>query len=210
MVACALLCCSINLGAARVAKEACVNKRRETGSISSYTFSLVSLIAFAAIGCAGTTPQTHDARAAGEWTFRLPETSSPYAGLAIARPSGEPSALGMVDDALAATPTPVLAPANPQPRPVSQTRTVLAKNVSQPAPAPQPIAATPPATVKPEPEQLALNTPPVTNASEEMRYSQREAQSQKQRDFRGGDAIVISASALVIVLLIVVLVLLLT
>lgn len=212
VVACALLKPVINLGAARVAKEDCVNKRRDTGSITNYLFPALSVMAVAAIGCAGQTPAVHDARAAGEWTFRLPETQSPYAGLAIANP-GQPSALGMVDDALETPATASEAPATPKARPVAQPRTVLAKNTQQPAPVTQPTPATPPslpAAAPTQPEQLALNTPAVPDAREEMRYSQREQQSQKQRDFRGGDAIVISASALVIILLIVILILLLT
>jgi len=193
----------------RVAKEACVNKRRDTRSISTYFFPVLSL-ALAAVGCAGQTPAAHDARAAGEWTFRLPETGSPYAGLAIATP-GQQTGLNMVDDALAKT-----EPAAPKASPVTQPRPVVAKNTQKPAaaPAPQPTAAAAPpslpAVESTQPEQLALNTPPVPDARDEMRYSQREQQSQKQRDFRGGDAVVISASALVIILLIVVLILLLT
>jgi hypothetical protein len=202
-----------NLARQCVAKEACVNKRRDTGSISNYLFPALSMLAVAAVGCAGQTPAAHDARAAGQWTFRLPETRSPYAGLAIANP-GQSNALGLVDDALETTPA-SQTPVAPKARPVAQPRTVLAKNTQQPAPAPvsQPAAATPPsvpAAAPTQPEQLALNTPPAPDAREEMRYSQREQQSQKQRDFRGGDAIVISASALVIVLLIVILILLLT
>jgi hypothetical protein len=207
-----LLKAMINLARQCVAKEACVNKRRDTGSITNYLLPAVTMMAVAAGGCAGQTPAAHDARAAGEWTFRLPETRSPYAGLAIANP-GQPSALGMVDDALE---TPVASsevPVTPKARPVTDARTVLAKNTQQPAPVTQPTAATPPsvpAATSTQPEQLALNTPVVPDAREEMRYSQREQQSQKQRDFRGGDAIVITASTLVVILLIVLLVLLLT
>lgn len=187
-----------------------MNKRRDPGTSSTYFFSAVT-IAIAAVGCAGQTPATHDARAAGEWTFRLPETSSPYAGLAIANPGRPTAALNAVDEALAKTEV----AATPKALPVTQPRTVIAENTTQPAaPAPQPTAATTPPTapaVAPaQPEQLALNTPPVPDAREEMRYSQRERQSQKQSNFRGGDAIVISASALVIILLIVILILLLT
>jgi hypothetical protein len=189
-----------------------VNQRRGSRSISTYSFTAFAL-AIAAVGCAGQTPAAHDARAAGEWTFRLPETGSPYAGLAIASP-GQQTGLNLVDDALATPAAKTETAATPKARPVTQPRNVVAKN-TQPAaaPAPQPAAATPPSTpavAATQPEQLALNTPPVPNASEEMRYSQREQQSQKQRDFRGGDAIVISASALVIILLVVILILLLT
>jgi outer membrane biosynthesis protein TonB len=187
-----------------------VNQRRDPRSISNYFLPALSMLFVAAVGCAGQTPTAHDARAAGYWTFRLPETRSPYAGLAIADTQGQPTALGLVDDALASTAAKVETPAaqKPAPRP----RPVVAE-APKPQPAPQPEAATPPqlpAAVQAEPEQLALNTPPVTNAGEEQRYSQREQQSQQQRNFRGGDAIVISASALVIILLVVILILLLT
>ena len=193
------------LSAACVAKEACVNKRREI-RISNYLFPAL-VISLAAVGCAGQTPQAHDARAAGEWTFRLPQTRSPYADLAVAQ-GGAPTSLAMVDDALASTPA---QPAR-KPRPAPQPRQELAKNAAQPAPVLQPIAATPePVAAAPsQPEQLALNTPAATDPNEELRYSQRDQQSQKQREFRGGDAIVISASALVIILLVIILILLLT
>lgn len=197
------------LSAACVAKEACVNKRREM-SISNYLFPAL-VISLAAVGCAGQTPQAHDARAAGEWTFRLPQTRSPYADLAVAQ-GGAPTSLAMVDDALASTPaTNPTQPARKM-RAASQPRPVLAKNAAQPAPAPQPVAAMPePVAAAPsQPEQLALNTPAATDPNEELRYSQRDQQSQKQREFRGGDAIVISASALVIILLVIILILLLT
>jgi len=169
--------------------------------------SLLAIVV-AAIGCAAQTPVARDARPAGEWTFRLPETHSPYANLAIGQ-GGQPSTLGLVDDALASSAGPERAApqAKLRQRPAPQ----LAKQAA--APAPQPTAAETPAptpSVRPDqPEQLALNTPPVT-PSEEQRYSQRESQSQQQRDFRGGDAIVISVTTLIIVLLIVVLILLLT
>lgn len=209
VVAHALLTHVSILIAARVAKEACVNIRRDTRSVSNYFLPLSLMIA--AVGCAGQTPAAHDARAAGEWTFRLPETRSPYAGLAIADTGGQPTALGLVDDALAAPAAKAETPAAPKPQPVTHKRTEVATNVRKPEP--QPEAATPPAApvaAPAQPEMLALNTPPAPDANEEMRYSSREQQAQKQRDFRGGDAIVISASALVIILLIVILILLLT
>jgi hypothetical protein len=170
------------------------------------------MLAVAAAGCAGQTPAAHDARAAGEWTFRLPESGSPYAGLAIGNPGQPTQGLAMVDDALATTAAKTETPAAPKARP-ALARTVVAQNTQKPVTAPQPTAATPPtlpAATPTQPEQLALNTPAKTDANEEMRYSQREQQSQQQRDFRGGDAIVITASTLVVILLIVILILLLT
>jgi hypothetical protein len=185
-----------------------VNQRRVTLMNLSRPASLLAIVV-AAVGCAAQTPAARDAHLAGEWTFRLPETHSPYANLAIGQ-GGQPSTLGLVDEALAATESPkrAVAPAQSKKVPAVQ----LAKN--SPAADPQPTAAAlpePAPSVQPAaPEQLALAAPPVTSAGEEQRYAQRESQSQKQRDFRGGDAIVISASAIVLVLLIVLLVLLLT
>lgn len=202
----------LQLSAARVAKkEACVNKRRDTGSTTSYLYSALSAIAIAAGGCAGQTPAAHDARAAGEWTFRLPETGSPYAGLAISDRGYHQNGLSAVDDALS-TSSAKVETAAPKPRPVTQSRTVVAKTTAA-KPEPQPVAAPAapeaPVAVTTQPEQLALATP-ATTAGDESRYSQREQKSQQQRDFRGGDAIVITASTLVIILLVVILILLLT
>jgi cobalamin biosynthesis Mg chelatase CobN len=168
---------------------------------------MLLLLVLAAVGCAAQTPTPRDARAAGEWTFRLPETQSPYAGLAIAHGSGN-EALAAVDDALADTPNARVAPQPAKPK-IATKRTLVASA----APAArssqaQPVAAETMATPV-ETQPLALNSP-TTTSSEEQLYAQRESQSQKQREFRGGDAIVISASALVVILLVVILVLLLT
>jgi hypothetical protein len=184
-----------------------VSTRRVTLTSLSRPATLLAIVV-AAVGCAAQTPVARDARLAGEWTFRLPETHSPYANLAIGH-GGQPSTLGLVDEALASTAGPERAA--PQAKPRQRPAATLAKQTS--APAPQLTAASLPApapSVRPEqPEQLALNAPPVS-PSEEQRYSARESQSQKQREFRGGDAIVISLSALVIIVLVVILLLLLT
>jgi len=181
-----------------------LNKRRVTGQSSKVARpSMLLLLVLAAVGCAAQTPTPRDARAAGEWTFRLPETQSPYAGLAIAHGSGN-EALAAVDDALADTPNARVAPQPAKPK-LATKRTVVA-NAAPAAPAPQPVAVETAATPV-EPQPLALHTP---TTSEEQLYAQRESQSQKQREFRGGDAIVISASAIVVILLVVLLVLLLT
>ena len=112
-----------------------MNKRREMHLVSNHFLPVLTLIGLAAVGCAGQTPAAHDARGAGEWTFRLPETQSPYAGLAIARGNSEPTALAVVDDALASTPVSSEAPALAKPRPIAAPRPVLAAN-SKPAPEP--------------------------------------------------------------------------
>ena len=181
-----------------------MNTRRVSLTSLSRAASLLA-IGVAAIGCASQTPAARDARLAGEWTFRLPETHSPYSDLAIGQ-GGQPSTLGLVDEALASSAGPERAArqAKPRQRPAVQ----LAKHS---AAAPQPTTATLPApSVQPErPEPLALNAPQTAPGDERL-YAQRESQSQKQRDFRGGDAIVISVTALIIIVLVVLLIILLT
>src|SRR5688572_31244012 len=136
----------LNVLAASVAKEACVNNRRSTGRNLFLSLSLSS-IAFAAIGCGAQTPVPRDARAAGAWTFRLPETRSPYAGLAIAHGTGEPTGLSMVDDALAETPKQAQAT---KPIAVQAKRTVVAKAEPKAAePVAQPVADAPAVPVQP-------------------------------------------------------------
>jgi hypothetical protein len=103
--------------------------------------------------------------------------------MATATPAARKHVQKHVQSAVLATPTPTA---------------VAAKTESDPLP----VAKTTPA----EPAvMLATNTQPDA----ERRYGEREAATKKLQDFRGGDAIVISAGALVIVLLIVILVLLL-
>lgn len=85
------------------------------------------------------------------------------------------------------------------------------------APAPAlPSTAPPAALAASKPEQLAvaeeqpLARAPLAPNSDLERYGQRERQSRELQSYRGGDAVVISASTLVIVLLVVLLVVLLT
>lgn len=179
-------------------------------------YLVLPALCLAAFGCAGNTAAPVDARAAGEWTFRLPETRSPYAGLAIDR--GGPAiarnqqAKSVLDDSAFTMPSTGLAVA-PASKSKAQpkVRTLAAKAL---AVKPTTTEATTPPETTPEikveePEQLAVQLP-ATTSSDAERYSDREAKSEKQRNYRGGDAVVISASALVIILLVVVLILLLT
>jgi len=184
--------------------------------IGRANYLVLPALCLAAFGCAGNTASPVDARAAGEWTFRLPETRSPYAGLAIDR--GGPAlaqndqAKSVLDDSAVSASATGLAVA-----PVSKTKAqpkaralVASARAEKPT---TPEATAPPATTPEiqvqEPEQLAVQLP-ATTGNDAERYSDREAKSEKQRTYRGGDAIVISASALVIILLVVVLILLLT
>jgi hypothetical protein len=84
---------------------------------------------------------------------------------------------------------------------------------SEPTPEQTPVA--PPAAKQERMEIAATPAPAATQlaladtTSAVGRYEAREAQSQSQQQFAGGDAIVIGASTLVIIILIVLLVLLL-
>jgi hypothetical protein len=194
-------------------REDRVNMDRVIGRAN---YLVLPALCLAAFGCAGNTASPVDARAAGEWTFRLPETQSPYAGLAIDR--GGPAiaqndhAKSVLDDSDVTTPSTELAVAPASKSKAQPKARMLVANARAEKPS-MPEATAPPATTPEvkvvEPEQLAVQLP-ATTSNDAERYSGREAKSEKQRDYRGGDAIVISASALVIILLVVVLILLLT
>jgi hypothetical protein len=166
-------------------------------------------VSTAAVGCA-TTNTKHHGLGAGQWEARLPTTASPIDELAYGKGgSSEPadSSLDGLDDPNAvlalATPAPLakLAPHKAQHRVLPKAKLALA---SQPAAAatPEPVAAPAPQPMAAQPVLLAQND----SAS---RYAAREQRAQKQQDFRGGDAIVITAGTLVVILLIVILILLL-
>jgi type IV secretory pathway VirB10-like protein len=192
-----------------------VNRRRATGRVSLF---LLPLLGFAAIGCASSTSKPVDARAAGEWTFRLPETQSPYASLAVAHGTGTELAALSADEMEAAPAEARTYAVERKTKPQPAARTRQATPTPQKAVRPQPTA--PPAAIEapqpvaaPSPELLALNTPGLATApanSDAERYAGREAKSERQREYRGGDAIVISVSALIIILLVVLLIILLT
>jgi len=164
---------------------------------------VLGLLTLAAIGCAGSLPEMRHGRAAGEWQVRLPSTPSTFGKLALGTGGNAQPATVREPDA-----TQLLAANKPAAKKHASSR------IPQPS-APAVTAETAPASPSPEPmliakqaeapTQLASNTEPNPG----QRYAQREADSRKLQEFRGGDAIIISASALVIVLLIVVLILLL-
>jgi len=165
----------------------------------------LGLLAFAAVGCASNVPQARDGRAAGEWRFRLPATQSPYGAMALGRGgSSEPSQLQEDRPLLAsAQPMPkhVARPARVQ-RSVAPIHTAAAQPSAPAETVPAPVVNSP--VQAKEPVQLAAN-----DTSAEQRYGQREAESKKQEQYRGGDAIVIGAGTLVVILLIVILLILL-
>ena len=166
----------------------------------------LGLLALAAVGCASNVPRPRDGRAAGEWRFRLPTTQSPYGALAFGRGgSSEPAALRDEQPSLAAA-QPV---AKHVARPIRAQHSVTALRAvaAQPSATPSESARAPELTTplrEAQPIQLAAN-----DLTPEQRYAERDAQSQKQEQYRGGDAIVIGAGTLVVVLLIVILLILL-
>ncbi|HET8932579.1 MAG TPA: hypothetical protein VFN67_04025 [Polyangiales bacterium] len=169
-------------------------------------FGLVSIIAS---GCAaGISNQPHG-RAAGQWSVTLPAAPSYSQGLAYGRGGSSQGALRDVDEALFADANNAkVASDEAHKRPVQRKRRAdkAAPAPSEPA-APTPVKhepASPPARMNEQRTELALADVSVTS-----RYETREAQSQAQQQFRGGDYLVIGASTLLIVILIVLLVLLL-
>lgn len=104
-------------------------------------------------------------------------------------------------------PVEVAVAAKPQPRLRTKQTPVVAAAAVEEEPA---IAASPAPVQETAPLVVAdLSTTQPTSQDAEL-YAQREAQSQSQQEYRGGDVLVISASTIVIVLLIALLVVLLT
>jgi cobalamin biosynthesis Mg chelatase CobN len=179
---------------------------------------LLGLVSIIASGCAAGISSHPHGRGAGEWSVSLPAAASYSQGLAYGRGG---SAARVQDDS--ATPlfaeayTPAAADEQPRRKPVQRKRRAdQAPPVSAPATPQQPQPAPAPArSMRTEVADAGLQAPQertelaMADASMLGRYESRQAQSQTQQEFKGGDAIVIGASTLVIVLLIVLLVLLL-
>jgi hypothetical protein len=179
----------------------------------------LGLIGIMASGCAAGISSHPHGLAAGEWNVTLPATASYTQGLAYGR--GGSSARAAADD------TPLFAEVSTAPLYGEETKkkpTPRKRRVDQSAPTRSEPATTPvhdqapitPAPKKHERTEIAATEPaaPTQLALAETtsaagRYQAREAQSQTQQKFAGGDAIVIGASTLVIIILIVLLVLLL-
>lgn len=186
--------------------------------VESRTLTL-GLISIISSGCAAGISSHPHGLAAGEWNVSLPATASYSQGLAYGR--GGSSARAQTD-----ADAPLLAEASAAPlygeetkkKPVSRKRRLdqaapTRSEPTQPAHEQTPVAPTP---AKQERMEIAATPAPATTqlaladtTSAVGRYEAREAQSQSQQQFAGGDAIVIGASTLVIVILIVLLVLLL-
>lgn len=161
------------------------------------------------LGCATGSDQVRHGMGAGYWETSmptLPSRQSPIEAMAFGRGgSAEPAsdmgvdaALAALDSrgsqrAVAATNAKLVAAKQAAPVEVAEKREQVVA---------QPEHAAPSNVTVDQPVLLAENT-------QESRYASREAQSQDQQKFAGGDAIVITSGAIVLVLLIVLLVLLL-
>lgn len=166
----------------------------------------LGLISIIASGCAAGMGYQPHGRAAGEWSVTLPSVASYSQGLAYGRGGTAARVEDDVDALLLADAyMPQVAADRGAKRPTQQRKpradhTPPASTVpAQPTPAP-----VVPASTRTERTEVALNDQAALG-----RYEVREAQSQTQQRFAGGDAIVIGASTLVLVILIVLLVLLL-
>jgi len=153
------------------------------------------------LGCATGSDQVRHGTGAGYWEANipsLPSRQSPIEAMAFGRGGSSKPASDMgVDAALAALDSRSLQPQASAKLVAARKATPVQTKSEQPVQ----TAALSTATVE-QPVLLAENT-------QENRYASREAQSEDQQKFAGGDAIVITSGAIVLVLLIVLLVLLL-
>lgn len=185
--------------------------------VESRTLTL-GLISIISSGCAAGISSHPHGLAAGEWNVSLPASASYSQGLAYGRGGSSARAQNDADAPLLAEAyTAPLYGEDTKKKPVPRKRRVdqAPPTRSEPTPAHEQTPVAPPAakqermeiaaTPAPAPTQLAL----ADTTSAVGRYEAREAQSQSQQQFAGGDAIVIGASTLVIIILIVLLVLLL-
>jgi cobalamin biosynthesis Mg chelatase CobN len=163
------------------------------------------------LGCATGSDEVRHGVGAGYWETSipsLPSRQSPIEAMAFGRGGSSERAavtdknLG-VDAALAALDSRSLQPQATNAKMVAARKPAAVNTEKREAVAEQPVQASADSSVTvDQPVLLAANT-------QESRYASREAQSQDQQKFAGGDAIVITSGAIVLVLLIVLLVLLL-
>lgn len=177
--------------------------------VSGLLSASLSLIGF---GCATGSGEVRHGVGAGYWEGRvvtLPSRQSPIEAMAFGRGgSSQPASDLGVDDALAALDRAAVA----QPIAARSAKVVAERKTAQPVQlAAAPAAPPSEQTQAPAAESRAQVDAPVLLAAntQESRYAAREAQSDEQKKFAGGDAIVITSGAIVLVLLIVLLVLLL-
>ena len=173
-----------------------------------YTLGVLSAsLGLFGAGCATGSDQLRHGVGAGYWEANipsLPSRQSPIEAMAFGRGgSSEPASDMGVDAALAALDSRSLRDVNT----AANAKLVAARKAApvekREQVAQQPVSATAESNVTADqPVLLAENT-------QESRYASREAQSQDQQKFAGGDAIVITSGAIILVLLVVLLVLLL-
>jgi hypothetical protein len=171
------------------------------------TLGLISIISS---GCAAGISSHPHGLGAGEWNVQLPATASYSQGLAFGRGGSSARAQTDADAAL-------LAEVHKAPLYSGETQKKAVQRKRRVEQAPPPRSA----PVSPMQEETPVAPPPAKQERTELafaetsdvgrvgHYEAREAKSQSQQQFRGGDAIVIGASTLVIIILIVLLVLLL-
>jgi cobalamin biosynthesis Mg chelatase CobN len=170
-----------------------------------YTLGVLSAsLGLFGAGCATGSDQVRHGVGAGYWeanSLSLPSRQSPIEAMAFGRGgNSEPASDMGVDAALASLDSRSL---QPQAKATNAKLVAAHKAPAVEQAAQQPVQATAERSVTAEqPVLVAANT-------QESRYASREAQSQDQQKFAGGDAIVITSGAIVLVLLIVLLVLLL-
>lgn len=177
---------------------------------------LSASLGLVAAGCATGSGEIRHGAGAGYWEGRvvtLPARQSPIQALAFGRGgSSEPASDLGVGDALAALDhAAIQADAQPTAAPRSA-KLMAAKTAAEPvAQAEAAQADLAEKTTEPVVESAVVADQPVLLAqnTQESRYASREAKSNEQQKFAGGDAIVITSGAIVLVLLIVLLVLLL-
>ena len=168
--------------------------------VSGLLSASLSLLGF---GCATGSGDVRHGAGVGYWEGRvvtMPSRQSPIEAMAFGRGgSSEPASDLGVDDALAALDRSAVA----QPRAAQRS----AKLVAEAKPVAPPVEQ----TQAPAAESRVDQQFPVLLAenTQESRYASREAKSDEQQKFAGGDAIVITSGAIVLVLLIVLLILLL-
>jgi hypothetical protein len=160
-----------------------------------------------AAGCAGSMASAPRGQAAGEWFVTLPSGGDLRRGLAYG--SGGQS----LPEARVSEPAPQLAqeaPGRVRKRIPHRRSQVAPPPAAAPVPSvePQPLPAAP-ASAPAAPERSAQNELAQAETQAVEDYRAREASSQTQQAFRGGNAIYIGAGTLIVVLLVVLLVLLL-
>jgi hypothetical protein len=194
-----------------------LNARAVTSLYKNYCKLLSALAVGGALasGCATGGQKVHDAQYAGLWKVRLPASQGVYglgkaggnAGAATAAVQPVTNVDEYLKPEYAKATTPRAVPMRERRLLAASATPVATPVVAATEPEPTPALTPTPAPVT-QPAPYALRSEPRPDELE--RYATREARSQREQSFRGGDAIVISLSAIVIIGLIILLIVLLT